>query len=163
MIKINLVSEGRRPVVSRKAKEKLGVAGLALERFHSVSGNEADPPPPVHLDEVTRGCRYPRPVIDANRGRIPMACSDDATREGGEALEELHGIFVLEWGAPRTGDEQRRIDVAGVRNSIRIAPRIGVTDASPRKTAKVEISPHTLVVRAENDARLVGVRPTLNE
>jgi type IV pilus assembly protein PilN len=30
MIKINLVSEGRRPVVSRKAKEKLGIAGLAL-------------------------------------------------------------------------------------------------------------------------------------
>lgn len=30
MIKINLVSEGRRPVVSRKAKEKLGIAGLEL-------------------------------------------------------------------------------------------------------------------------------------
>ena len=30
MIKINLVSEGRRPVVSRKAKERLGIAGLAL-------------------------------------------------------------------------------------------------------------------------------------
>ena len=30
MIKINLVSEGRRPVVSRKAREKLGIAGLAL-------------------------------------------------------------------------------------------------------------------------------------
>jgi type IV pilus assembly protein PilN len=30
MIKINLVSEGRRPVVSRKAKERLGVAGLEL-------------------------------------------------------------------------------------------------------------------------------------
>ena len=30
MIKINLVSEGKRPVVSRKAKEKLGIAGLAL-------------------------------------------------------------------------------------------------------------------------------------
>jgi Tfp pilus assembly protein PilN len=30
MIKINLVSEGRRPVVSRKTKERLGVAGLSL-------------------------------------------------------------------------------------------------------------------------------------
>jgi type IV pilus assembly protein PilN len=28
MIKINLVSEGRRPVVSRKTKERLGIAGL---------------------------------------------------------------------------------------------------------------------------------------
>jgi type IV pilus assembly protein PilN len=30
MIKINLVSEGKRPVVSRKTKERLGIAGLAL-------------------------------------------------------------------------------------------------------------------------------------
>ena len=30
MIKINLVSEGRRPVVSRKTKERLGIAGLTL-------------------------------------------------------------------------------------------------------------------------------------
>jgi len=30
MIKINLVSEGKRPVVSRKTKEKLGIAGLEL-------------------------------------------------------------------------------------------------------------------------------------
>ncbi len=30
MIKINLVSEGRRPVVSRKTKERLGIAGLSL-------------------------------------------------------------------------------------------------------------------------------------
>jgi type IV pilus assembly protein PilN len=30
MIKINLVSEGKRPVVSRKTKEKLGIAGLTL-------------------------------------------------------------------------------------------------------------------------------------
>jgi Tfp pilus assembly protein PilN len=30
MIKINLVSEGKRPVVSRKTKEKLGVAGLTM-------------------------------------------------------------------------------------------------------------------------------------
>jgi len=30
MIKINLVSEGKRPVVSRKTKERLGVAGLSL-------------------------------------------------------------------------------------------------------------------------------------
>lgn len=30
MIKINLVSEGKRPVVSRKTKEKLGIAGLSL-------------------------------------------------------------------------------------------------------------------------------------
>jgi Tfp pilus assembly protein PilN len=30
MIKINLVSEGKRPVVSRKTKEKLGIAGLTM-------------------------------------------------------------------------------------------------------------------------------------
>jgi type IV pilus assembly protein PilN len=30
MIKINLVSEGRRPVVSRKTKERLGIAGMSL-------------------------------------------------------------------------------------------------------------------------------------
>jgi type IV pilus assembly protein PilN len=30
MIKINLVSEGKRPVVSRKTKEKLGIAGVEL-------------------------------------------------------------------------------------------------------------------------------------
>ncbi len=30
MIKINLVSEGKRPVVSRKTKERLGIAGLSL-------------------------------------------------------------------------------------------------------------------------------------
>jgi len=30
MIKINLVSEGRRPVVSRKTKERLGIAGFTL-------------------------------------------------------------------------------------------------------------------------------------
>src|SRR5215813_5580785 len=30
MIKINLVSEGRRPVVSRKTKERLGIAGVSL-------------------------------------------------------------------------------------------------------------------------------------
>jgi Tfp pilus assembly protein PilN len=30
MIKINLVSEGRRPVVSRKTKERLGIAGFSL-------------------------------------------------------------------------------------------------------------------------------------
>ena len=30
MIKINLVSEGKRPVVSRKTKERLGIAGLTL-------------------------------------------------------------------------------------------------------------------------------------